>query len=93
MATVPEWDEAWELWGELVVSDSFQLCHICGLPIFGDLQMDHLIPKRAGGTSDWLHNFRPAHRSCNARRGHGRIGAQLPLIPVGGSFYDGRYAL
>ena len=47
-------------------------CHICGeLPTDTDpLVADHITPHADGGSHD-PHNLRPAHRSCNARRGRG----------------------
>ncbi len=50
-------------------------CHICGeLPTDSDpLEADHIIPHGDGGT-DHPSNLRPAHRSCNRRRGRGGAG-------------------
>lgn len=42
-------------------------CHLCGRP--GATTRDHIIPYSHGGTDD-LANLRPAHRSCNSRRGN-----------------------
>jgi 5-methylcytosine-specific restriction endonuclease McrA len=66
-------------------------CHICGLWIVReeDWVLDHLIPKRWGG-SNAGHNLRPAHKSCNSRRRDGRIPAQLPLVPTALSFLHGQ---
>ena len=80
----------WSLWNEWRMSDSAGNCHICTLPIYGGLAYDHLVPKRAGG-GHYTHNVRPVHRVCNGRRGDGRIGAQLPLIPWYETFYDDRF--
>lgn len=55
-------------------------CHICGKKIKRtDLALDHLIPLSKGGphTSS---NLASAHLSCNAKRGPGRIPAQLLLF-------------
>jgi 5-methylcytosine-specific restriction endonuclease McrA len=41
-------------------------CAICGGP--GADTADHILPLSKGGTSA-LSNLRPAHLSCNARRG------------------------
>jgi 5-methylcytosine-specific restriction endonuclease McrA len=46
------------------------LCHLCGLP-FTDADSpvaDHVIPRGIGG-SDHLDNLKPAHRSCNGKKG------------------------
>lgn len=47
-------------------------CHICGQPARHDdpLEADHITPVSRGG-SDEFSNLRPAHRSCNRRRGQG----------------------
>lgn len=55
----------------LSVSD---VCWICGRP--GADTADHVVPHALGG-SDAVDNLRPAHRSCNARRG---IGSRDRLI-------------
>jgi ribosomal protein S14 len=49
-------------------------CWICGQPARpGDpLTADHIIPRSQGGGSS-LGNLAPAHRSCNSRRGEGRV--------------------
>ena len=56
-------------------------CHICGeRVVLGiDATLDHLVPLSKGGnhTAD---NVRLAHRSCNSRRGAGRLPAQLILV-------------
>ncbi|MEU6267685.1 HNH endonuclease [Saccharopolyspora shandongensis] len=51
-------------------------CAICGRPINYDLPpnhrqsftADHVVPMALGGTNT-IDNVRPAHRSCNSRRG------------------------
>ncbi len=47
-------------------------CDICGLPPTDNdpLEADHIIPGSRGG-SDAHSNLRPAHRSCNRKRGQG----------------------
>src|SRR5690606_4927281 len=59
----------------LVLEEYGPLCHLCLVPIDLELRghrrgpsVDHLIPRSMGGTDD-LENLRPAHRSCNSRRG------------------------
>jgi len=55
-------------------------CHVCGKIVPRDkLELDHLIPLAKGGPH-LATNLRVAHRSCNARRNHGQIPAQLLLI-------------
>lgn len=55
-------------------------CHICRKRVARrSATLDHLIPVSAGG----LHipeNLALAHRSCNSRRGTGRIPAQLRMV-------------
>lgn len=55
------------------------VCHICKRPIQQDqLSFDHLVPVAHGGAhAEW--NLRPAHLTCNKRRGAGRLPAQLML--------------
>lgn len=45
-------------------------CGICGKPVMGDLELDHIVPLAAGGTHE-PDNVQPAHRTCN-RRKHAR---------------------
>lgn len=55
-------------------------CHLCKRP--GANSKDHLIPYSHGGT-DAMANLRPAHRSCNSRRGNralGGIGADIRVV-------------
>lgn len=56
-------------------------CHLCQLPITATTgpdrpSADHLVPRSAGGTND-LANLRPAHLSCNMRRGAKPLTAEL----------------
>lgn len=53
------------------------VCHICGRP--GADSADHLIPRSQGGP-DTLANLRPAHRSCNSRRGAGVLAEQVTVV-------------
>lgn len=55
-------------------------CHICQGPVpERTMTLDHLIPvSQAGPHAEW--NVAVAHRSCNSRRGPGRIPAQLRLL-------------
>lgn len=50
----------------LAVSD---VCWLCGRP--GADTVDHIVPYALGG-ADTIDNLRPAHRSCNSRRGVGK---------------------
>lgn len=50
------------------------ICHLCGRP--GATEVDHLIP--ASVAPDLRYdpaNLRPAHQSCNRRRGAGPVDA------------------
>lgn len=42
------------------------ICWLCGKP--GADTADHIVPYGDGGSDD-LSNLRPAHRSCNSKRG------------------------
>lgn len=56
------------------------VCHICRKKVAWDEKsMDHLIPLSQGGSHTW-DNVALAHRNCNAKRGPGRIPAQLRLL-------------
>lgn len=50
----------------LTLSTWGTICHLCGCD--GADTADHIVPRSRGGT-DELANLRPAHRSCNSRRG------------------------
>lgn len=55
-------------------------CHICGARVARQsFSLDHLIPIVAGGPHTAV-NVAVSHRSCNSRRGPGRIPAQLRLV-------------
>lgn len=56
-------------------------CHLCGL--LGATTADHLLPRSKGGT-DVLANLRPAHHSCNSRRGDMALDAWFARYPLGG---------
>ena len=63
---------------EVIKRDSSR-CHICGGPVKKkDLTLDHLIPISQGGP-DIFSNVSVAHKSCNSKRGPGRLPAQLLL--------------
>jgi 5-methylcytosine-specific restriction endonuclease McrA len=53
----------------LVVANA-HVCHICGQPARNNdpFTADHIIPHSHGGSIS-LQNLKPAHRSCNSRRG------------------------
>jgi len=54
-------------------------CHICRKHVrLCDATCDHLIPRSVGGGRE-ASNLALAHRSCNSRRGAGRLPAQLLL--------------
>lgn len=55
-------------------------CHICGKRVKRNvMSMDHLTPLSQDG-DDTPRNVALAHRSCNSRRGPGRLPAQLRLF-------------
>lgn len=63
-----------------VIERDKSICHICGKKVKPkDMSLDHLIPLSKGGPHKAI-NLRVAHRSCNSRRGNGRIPAQLLLL-------------
>lgn len=47
------------------------ICHLCGEPItdMKQVTVDHVIPISKGG-ADTLDNMRPAHESCNRKKGN-----------------------
>jgi len=54
-------------------------CHICGRKVKRkNASADHIIPVSRGGRTS-MENLALAHLSCNARRGAGRIPAQMRL--------------
>lgn len=57
------------------------VCWICGEPISHDVTFDHLMPLALGGSP--LGEGRPAHRSCNSRRGATQPTRRLKLNPGG----------
>lgn len=53
-----------------VIARDGGICQACGLPVSmdaGDAQVDHIIPKRDGGT-DALENLQLLHRSCHSKK-------------------------
>jgi 5-methylcytosine-specific restriction endonuclease McrA len=57
---------AWQKLSKEVLAAYGRICWICQGD--GADTVDHIIPKSKGGGDDW-ENLRPAHRSCNGRRG------------------------
>lgn len=56
------------------------ICHICKKRVAKrDMTLDHLIPLAHGGPHTAA-NLAVAHKSCNSRRGAGRLPAQLRLL-------------
>lgn len=53
-------------------------CWLCGLPIERkeDRSADHIVPRFMGGT-DAPSNIAPAHRQCNAIRGHHAVASDV----------------
>lgn len=55
-------------------------CAYCGKEIsIGDMQADHIVPKRLGGTSE-IENLNPSCRSCNHYKRAGGVGTLRRLI-------------
>jgi len=52
---------------ERVFNRDGRLCQICGTDE-GEMHIDHIIPRKAGGTHD-LDNLRVLCKSCNLRKG------------------------
>jgi 5-methylcytosine-specific restriction endonuclease McrA len=52
---------------ERVFARDGRLCQICGMDE-GEMHIDHIIPRKAGGTHD-LDNLRVLCKSCNLRKG------------------------
>ena len=52
-------------------------CHLCGEPIENQAEftLDHVKPHSKGGRTS-LRNAKPAHRSCNSRKGNRTVKAQ-----------------
>lgn len=53
---------------ELVVATSNGLCGICGEPIFGKFDIDHIVPLNKGGAHS-MDNLQVAHAYCNRSKG------------------------
>lgn len=63
-----------------IIARDKAICHICQRKVAKkDMTLDHLIPLSKGGPHT-SRNLAVAHRSCNSRRGAGRLPAQLRLI-------------
>ena len=45
------------------------VCWLCGGTITDTVSVDHVIPRSKGGSDD-IDNLRPAHKTCNIRRGN-----------------------
>lgn len=65
---------------QLVLLEYGDVCWLCGRP--GATTKDHVIPYSLGGSDD-LENLRPAHGTCNKRRGNRVIngyGARIHVV-------------
>lgn len=61
---------AWLRTRKQVIARDGGICQMCGKPVStdaGDAQIDHIVPKRDGGT-DALENLQLLHRSCHSRK-------------------------
>lgn len=54
------------------ILDQSTVCWICLQP--GATTVDHIVPVSLGGSPLDPSNLRPAHLTCNSRRGNGRQG-------------------
>lgn len=64
---LPEWAGRYaQRWTAATIGLYGSTCHLCRQP--GANTADHLTPRSKGGL-DTLANLRPAHRSCNSKRG------------------------
>lgn len=53
-----------------VIARDGGLCQMCGKPVTmeaGDAHIDHIVPKRDGGT-DALENLQLLHRACHSKK-------------------------
>ena len=61
---------AWLRTRRQVIARDGGICQACGRPVTmeaGDAHIDHIIPKRDGGT-DALDNLQLLHRSCHSKK-------------------------
>ena len=61
---------AWLRTRKQVIARDGGICQMCGKPVStgaGDAQIDHIVPKRDGGT-DALENLQLLHRSCHSKK-------------------------
>lgn len=56
------------IWRDLMLQRARSRCGICGEVIYGDFQIDHILP-RAGGGTDEIENLQCVHPRCNASKG------------------------
>lgn len=56
-----------QLFTRTVLATYGRTCHLCGLP--GATTADHETPRSKGGDPWSIDNGRPAHYSCNSKRG------------------------
>lgn len=68
---------------ERVLDEHGMTCHICsgGIPTVADLHFDHVIPLARGGRHTPA-NIRPAHRTCNLRKG-AKLMSELTFVEGG----------
>lgn len=53
----------------------FPDCYLCGQPLSGEVDVDHIVPLSRGGAHSQA-NLRPTHESCNLRK-HDRLLSEL----------------
>lgn len=64
---------------QAIIARDGSRCHVCHRIVREDITLDHLIPLSKGGIHNAQH-LAVACRSCNAKRGDGRLPAQLRLF-------------
>lgn len=67
---------------EIVARRDGWICGICGKPVTrATWSLDHVVPLSKGGAHTYA-NVVLAHRSCNSKRGPGRLPVQAPLFAL-----------
>ena len=62
-------------------------CGICPRELSGTVEVDHILPRSAGGPDTW-HNLHLVHRYCNQRKGLASLAAVRAQMAAQLSFFD-----